>query len=278
MTNFKLYVISRMKSNKIRRRKKKIFMFFKNNSIWIIAVITAIVSLFVGLFKFFEYINATVMADHYGFDISLYKFDDTNYFFCVCKTFITSISIYFIVNFLYKIQGSNKFISTDNLINVFVVFIANYIISIFIFTFSFDNFIINIMYTLFLYLFEYVLLKYYIFIDKNASKEVSFKNNFFRKLESIFSDFTISIICILALFVIFCVCIGINTKMDLSYTKTYRMIGENKAIVYSNNDYYITLKCEIENNVLFLYYGKQEKISTDNIYTEEMKFEDVKFK
>ena len=37
--------------------------------------------------------------------------------------------------------------------------------------------------------------------------------------------------------------------------KSYRIINDNKVIVYTTNDYYLTLDCEIKDNKLTIYFN-----------------------
>lgn len=64
---------------------------------------------------------------------------------------------------------------------------------------------------------------------------------------------------------------------NLDNQKTFYMIGENSAIIYSTENYYLTLECEIKtdengNNILIIYRNKQNKIPTDNQKTYIQKF------
>ena len=69
--------------------------------------------------------------------------------------------------------------------------------------------------------------------------------------------------------------IGIDYS-NLFMRKEYAII-DNKAIVYTTNDYYLVLDCEIKGDELLLYRGKQTKISTDNVKSELKRFSKVDF-
>lgn len=58
--------------------------------------------------------------------------------------------------------------------------------------------------------------------------------------------------------------------------KTYRIIDNNKVIVYTTENYYLTLNCKIENNVLVIYQGSQTKIDNKDIESKLIKFKDIK--
>lgn len=56
----------------------------------------------------------------------------------------------------------------------------------------------------------------------------------------------------------------------------YRIIDDNKAIIYTSTDYYIVLDCEIQSNSITIYKGKEEKINTVNTHTTLQRFDNVK--
>ena len=58
--------------------------------------------------------------------------------------------------------------------------------------------------------------------------------------------------------------------------KTYRIVDNDKVIVYATENYYLTLNCEIENNVLIIYQGSQTKIDNKDIESKLIKFKDIK--
>ena len=67
---------------------------------------------------------------------------------------------------------------------------------------------------------------------------------------------------------------GSNIVMN----KSYRIIGNDKVIVYTTNDYYLTLDCKIKNNELIIYKGKQSKINNEDVVSELINFDKVELK
>ena len=78
--------------------------------------------------------------------------------------------------------------------------------------------------------------------------------------------------------IIWIFCNSARVILNLELLKQYRIINDNKVIVYSNNDYYITLDCDIMNNELIIYKGHQEKINNTNVYSISKKFDKVTIK
>ena len=60
--------------------------------------------------------------------------------------------------------------------------------------------------------------------------------------------------------------------------KSYRIINDDKVIVYITNDYYLTLDCEIKDNKITIYKGRQTKINNENVVSELINFDEVKLK
>ena len=69
---------------------------------------------------------------------------------------------------------------------------------------------------------------------------------------------------------------SITIVSELKMKNDYSIIDNNKVIVYTTKDYYLTLDCEIINgNELKIHKGKQEKIDNNNIKTELRQFDKV---
>lgn len=70
-------------------------------------------------------------------------------------------------------------------------------------------------------------------------------------------------------------------NMELSSNKVYTLVDDNTVIIYSNEDYYLTLDCAIkeEDNkrYLLIYRYTQNKISTNDTKTVKKTFDDVYF-
>ncbi|MBE6146487.1 MAG: hypothetical protein E7171_07695 [Firmicutes bacterium] len=69
--------------------------------------------------------------------------------------------------------------------------------------------------------------------------------------------------------------IGIRTYSVLALKNNYRVIKNEKIIVYSTIDYYITLDCETKDDELTIYKGTQEKIDTENVYSKLNKYNKI---
>lgn len=67
---------------------------------------------------------------------------------------------------------------------------------------------------------------------------------------------------------------------DIQFVKEYRIIENNKVIISTNINYYLTLDCEIDenNNKLIIHKGTQEKIENNSVKSQLKKFDKVEMK
>ncbi len=65
---------------------------------------------------------------------------------------------------------------------------------------------------------------------------------------------------------------------SLNKINTYRIINDDKVIVYTTSNYYVILDCDIKNDELIIYKGSQMKINNENIETKLMDFNKVKLR
>lgn len=217
------------------------------------------------ILRFFEYITARYYFSYYGLNIGLYRFNDQGFIYSLC------ISIIFLVAFFSILLSANSLVKKMNtkvnkkiikellwllFFNAFLSF--TYFKFIDIYSFSLFNIILLIVELVT----SYLLFKNNDEITKDEAKE---------KLKKYFKSLPFLIILIIILY-------GGKTFSQLKLNKTYNIIGDRKVVVYSNNDYYITLDCDIKDNNLTIYKGRQEKINNKNVYTVSKTFEKVELK
>lgn len=70
----------------------------------------------------------------------------------------------------------------------------------------------------------------------------------------------------------------LNYGYKIINNKSYRIIDNDRVIVYTTNDYYLVLECELIDNKLIIYKGKQTKISNENIASKIIKFDEIELK
>lgn len=57
--------------------------------------------------------------------------------------------------------------------------------------------------------------------------------------------------------------------------KEFRIINENKVVVYTTRDYYLLFNCKIINNEIKIYKGTQTKIDNINVESKLSVFKSV---
>lgn len=96
----------------------------------------------------------------------------------------------------------------------------------------------------------------------------------FSKKEEIFTFSNKKALCTFAILIFILYIYGL--AYFTSEKNEYRIIDDNKAIIYTSTDYYIVLDCEIQSNSITIYKGKEEKINTVNTHTTLQRFDNVK--
>jgi len=217
------------------------------------------------ILRFFEYITASYYFSYYGLNIGLYRFNDQGFIYSLCLSIIflvSFLSILFSANNLVKKlkEKVNKKIIGELLIIIFYNILLSFVYFKFIDLFSFVIF--NIVLLIVELIYSHFLFK---------KDEITNRDEAIIQLKKYFKTLPFLIITLILLY-------GGRTFSRLKLIKTYSIIDNNKVVVYSNNDYYITLDCDIKDNNLVIYKGKQEKIDNKNIYTISKTFEEVKLK
>jgi len=252
-----------------KRGVKKVLKFLKNNYGWVIALITSSGVLVLNIIKFIEYIKCNLYFAYYGIDVNLYKYGDKN---VIYELFLSILILFATISVLYccyELENNIKkkrIFNFSNLINLIIISLYN-IIAI---TTNINNLTIEIFFIelLILIILENIF-AYSIFgklnikhISKKQKKE--FAINYFKVLPYMI----ILILFLLASLII----------IPIRFRRNYRIIDDNKVIVYTNSEYSIILDCEINDDNLIIYKGRQEKIDNTNIYSVYIKFELVEIR
>lgn len=232
----------------------------------IIGILTFLGVICFNILKFTEYIKAQFYFSYYGLDINLYKYFDQGFIYSLCLSIIFMLalcSLLFCIKQLMENYKGIKRLIPDNWENLLVILFSNIYIA---YSYSLEKTIVNIGVVFLVNVIIEFILSCFIF------KSIKYKEN---NLKQSLIDFLKILPFYLILLII---SVGISDNLNLSLKKDYRIIEDNKVIVYSNSDYYLILDCKIEDDKLIIYRGKQNKIDTDNMYSELVKFEEVEIK
>ena len=256
--------------SKKEKEKNSIVNIIKENYGWVIAVITVIGIVILNIFRFLEYLNVLFYFNYYGIDINLYKYYDQNFLYSLCLSIIFIVAFAFLLYCFKQIVDNiknKKYICKQNFINILLIILSNMYLVISTGTQQMNllSYIVSFM----IFIITEIILSILVFkklpVDNNQvinKKEIIIES--FKKL----SFFIILLI----------VSIGIRTYSVLALKNNYRVIKNEKIIVYSTIDYYITLDCEIKDDELTIYKGTQEKIDSLNIYSKHQQYENINIK
>lgn len=236
--------------------------FIQKNYTWIIGIFTVITVIVSHIFKFTEYIKCSYYFSFYGLDINLYKYSDKGFIYSLCLSALFIFAFVSLLYCFYQMVNSienikmNKETIKNILCNLVIVVIANLFLFLF---FKLEWKFYNVLVLLIIELIGTCIM----FGSKNKNNDLSYEKiiNFLKKL-----SFLIIILIILY---------GCKTVLELGNKKDYRIIDDNKVIVYTSNNYYLTLDCKVNNDELTIYKGTQEKISNVNVYSKYTKFKKV---
>ena len=252
---------------KKEKEKNSIVNVIKENYGWVIAVITVIGIVILNIFRFVEYINALFYFNYYGIDINLYKYYDQNFLYSLCLSIIFIIAFVFLLYCFKQIVDNiknKKYICKQNFINILLIILSNMYLVISTGTQQMN--LLSYIVSFIIFIITEIILSILVFkklpVDNNQvinKKEIIIET--FKKL----SFFIILLI----------ISIGIRTYSVLALKNNYRVIKNEKIIVYSTIDYYITLDCEIKDDELTIYKGTQEKIDTENVYSKLNKYNKI---
>lgn len=240
----------------------------RENYAWFIAIITILGVIILNILRFIEYLTAVFYFKYYEIDIRLYKFFDQGFLYSLCESIIFLFA-FFIVIYCFKQIIDNiknkKHLCKQNIYNLILIIFLNLYL---VFSNNIEHSTTSLIISFIIYIIAEIVMSYFIF---NSDTEINKNFSFKEELINVLKTFPFVII-------LFISCIAFNTYINLELKNKYRIINDNKAIVYSNNDYYITLDCEIDNNKLIIYKGNQEKINNINVYSKLEKFEKVELK
>ncbi len=262
--------MSKKKQKKDIDSKEKISVteIIQKNYAWIIGGLTFFGIIVRNLLKFIEYITGFAYFSHFCIDHNLYNYQNENYFYELCLSIIfvlACISVFYCFKQIKDNTKKKEYIKSENIVDSLLIIIFNLYIVV---TTPRQqvNLVSVIILTTILIIIEFIL-SLLIFKEEKDNSPIQLKRDLINGLKTI--PFIVIIL------------IGLHyakINIDLNLYKQYRIINNNKVIVYSTIDYYITLDCTINNDELTIYKGSQEKIENNNIKSQLIKFDKVEIK
>lgn len=244
----------------MKNKMNKVFEYVQKNYTWMIAITTALSVIISNIFRFIEYITGTIYFSFYGLDMNLYRYNDQGFMYNLCLSFIFIIAAVCLLYCFYEVINDLKNQKKINKNDLSIIVASNLYI---VLASSKEIDFISVSVILIALICTEIIAAFIIFGKLKNKKEKSkpLRDRMLNCFKIL--PFLLTMLIVLS---------GIRTQISLIYRKNYRIIDDKKVIVYSNNDYYITLDCEVNNNQLIIYKGTQEKISNDKVYSEYQKF------
>jgi|GEM_PF-1460131 len=228
---------------------------------WIVALITGVGIITINVLKFIEYITSNIYFSYYGIDRNFYQYNNRGFIFDLCFSILFMFAFYSLC-YCYKeiyLIFTNKLKKKKTLfLNLAIIIFSN----IYVLLAFNDGF--NLMESIICFFFLVVLeIISAIIISKtlDKSQDDSYAKNNINEIKSYLKLFPFLIIIMIF-------CMSLKSVIELRMQTEFRIINNNKVIVYSTEDYFLTLDCAIlKDGELKIYKGTQEKIKNENIHS-----------
>jgi len=247
--------------------ENKIFTFLQKNYGWIVAIITGISICTSFVLRFIKYVYSVLYFNYYGISYGLFNNGELGILYNFCISILLMLCFYSLI-YCYKQlydMFKNREKNKNIIINMFLILISNLFI---IFSagvkISFWQFILN---NLVLIIIEVVVMIIFAKMIKKQKEEDENPKSFFNYLKVL----PFYLILLILLF-------STNYLYSVMKNKSYNIINDNKVIVYTTNDYYVILDCDIKDNELTIYKGNQMKVNNENVESKLINFDKVKIK
>ena len=245
--------------------KDKIFKFMQKNYGWIVAVITGISVVTSFILRFIKYMYSIYYFSYYGLSYELFNSNELGFLYNFGFSILVLLCFGSLMYCYIQLFNIKKMKLKTILCNIFLILISNIIIVASTnVKYSIWQYILNVIG---LIIVEIITSIVFFKMDKKEKNKTYEENNLPNVLK------IIPFYLILLIFS-FLTSYGLNIALN----KSYRIIDNNKVIVYATNDYYLVLDCEIKDNKLTIYKGKQAKINNENIISELIHFDEVNLK
>lgn len=249
------------------KNKEKLFGFLEKNYGWMVATITGLTVATSFVLRFIKYIYSSYYFNYYGLSYELFNSNELSFLYNFAFSILILLclgSLMYCYMQLFNKKEMNVKIGTI-IFNIILIIASNIIVALSLNNkYSLCQFILN-FFTLIII--ETVMSVIFFKMDK---KERNKKYNM-NDLPN-----TLKIVPFYIFLLLFSLLLSYGSQIVMN--KSYRIINDNKVIVYTTNDYYLTLDCEIKDNKLTIYKGKQTKISNENVVSELINFDEVKLK
>lgn len=253
--------------------------YFKQNPSALTAFGAIVIAFLGGTLRLNDYLNYTFLSSYYGISLEYYNYNEISAVFLllICTLFICLFAaiIYSYRHFVtcLKRGNSKKGLPGD----IVILFAFNLIVYLFLLS-LYKNAIHSALVLIFLY----IPILLFITIKKKIMKLIRKKTSTEESYVEAVMDFKLYLRNLPILFLLTLVLTHYLNFLSYQLKKDYLLVdssGESCAVaIYSTQDYFVTLECEIQDDNLTIYKGSQNKISNDNVKTQKITFDRVNIK
>ncbi|MBQ4262922.1 MAG: hypothetical protein IJB83_01590 [Bacilli bacterium] len=237
----------------------------QDNYGWVLAIITGLGVFFTFCLKFLNYLYSKIEFGYYGLDYGMYVVEDIGIIFNFCFSILFALCFYSLCYCYYQIfkMIKNKKYEVKLLLeNIILILLSNGYI---IFSSGIKISWLSVLLELFILLIlEFIMTIIMCKIITKEVKKVDNINDFFNYIKKL--PFVVLFLILLFIF---------SHTFSLVNNKEFRIINDNKVIVYTTNDYYLLLDCEITEKEIKIYKGTQTKIDNINVESKLIDFKKV---
>lgn len=247
--------------------KDKIFEFLQRNYGWIVAIITGISVTTSFILRFIKYLYSIFYFSYYGLSYDLFDSNSLGFLYNFGISILLLLcfgSLIYCYIQLFNIKKLKINIKTI-LLNFFLISISNIII---VYSTNAKCSILQFILKIILLIVSEIIIAFACMKKDEKGKNRQYNTN-------VFSNTLKLIPCYLFLLIFTFL---LNYGFEIAMNKSYKIINDNKVIVYTTKDYYLILDCEIKDNKLTIYKGKQTKINNENIESILVNFDEIKLK
>lgn len=237
----------------------------QDNYGWVLTIITGLGVFFTFCLKFLNYLYSKIEFSYYGLDYGMYVVEDIGIIFNFCFSILFALCFYSLCYCycqIFKMIKNKKYEVKLLLENIILILLSNGYI---IFSSGIKISWLPVLLELFILLvLEFIMTIIMCKIITKEVKKVDNTNDFFNYIKKL--PFIVLFLILLFLF---------SHTFSLVNNKEFRIINDNKVIVYTTNDYYLLIDCEITEEEIKIYKGTQTKIDNINVESKLIDFKKV---
>ena len=247
------------------KNRENIFKFLQKNYGWIATITTGLAVAISFILRFIKYFYSSYYFNYYGLSYELFNNDELNFLYNFGFSILLLLCYASLTYCYIELFNMKKIMVKTILLNTFLILISNlFIIYSINVKCSIGQVIVDLIA---LIVFETFVTMIFL---KTNKKEKSKENN----TGNLLNDLKIIPFYLILLIFVFLLNFGLQIKNN----KTYRIISDDKVIVYSTTDYYLVLDCKIKDKNLTIFKGKQTKINNENETSRLIDFDEVNLK